>query len=240
MVNIFGDRGEDGAIGPVGEIGPRGAKGSKGDPGTSGIDDMCRWLPKLVLEQFQKDEMCCFTLEDPGKDLQKGAGGGYSTWLSHSKAKLNAVAIKPSKQIINISKTQNALRFENSLYKVDGAVISPIPFTSKHNYTCVCITFQVEGENDQFLFADWQNWSTTFRGVSASSKEVRIWGVKNNDELPYLSIPHKTKRSEWTTLLVEWSNINDNRRSYILNNKKAFTCQDVLFQLEESLMVLSS
>ena len=237
MVNIFGDRGEDGAIGAVGETGPRGAKGSKGDPGSGGIDDMCRWLPKLILEQFQKDEMCCFTLEDPGKYLKKGGGGGYSTWLSHSKAKLNAVAIKPSKQIINISKTQNALRFDHSLYKVDGVVISPI--TSKHNYTCVCITFQVEEENDQFLFADWQDWSTTFRGVSASCKEIRIWGVKNN-ELPYLSIPHETKRSEWTTLLVEWSNINGNQGTYILNNKKEsgnFTCQDVYFMVSATLSI---
>ena len=78
----------------------------------------------------------------------------YTTWLSHSKAKLNAVAMKPSKHILHISKTHNALVFENSLYKVDGAVISLLPYTSKRNYTCACITFQVEGENDQFLFAD--------------------------------------------------------------------------------------
>ena len=99
--------------------------------------------------------------------------------------------------------------------------------------------FQVEGENDQFLFADWQDWSTTFRGVSASSKEVRIWGVKNK-KLPYLSIPHETKRSEWTTLLVEWSNINNNQGAYILNNKKEsgnFTCQDVAFMVSATLSI---
>ena len=178
--------------------------------------------------------MCCFTLADPHKDLQIGAGGVYSTWLSHSKAKLNAVAMKPSKHILHISKTHNALVFENALYKVEGAVISPLPFSSNHNYTCVCITFQVEGEHDQFFFTNSQEGeilSTNFRGVSASNKEIRIWGVKNNEK-SYLSIPHKTKRTEWTMLLVEWSNINDNRGSYILNNKKelgAFTCQDVGF-----------
>ena len=55
--------------------------------------------------------------------------------------------------------------------------------------------------------------------------------MKNNEK-SYLSIPHETKRTEWTTLLVEWSNINGNRGSYILNNKQelgAFTCQDVGF-----------
>ena len=215
MVNIFGDRGKGnrglrGVPGPIGPSGPRGAKGRKGDAGVSGIDDMCRWLPKLVLDQFQQAEVCCFTLVEPHKDLIVGKGGVYKAWLSHSKAKLNAVAMYPSKHILHISTIHNALVFDHSLYKVDGAVISPLPYTSKRNYTCACITFQVDGENDQFLFADWQDWSTTFRGVSASSKEIRIWGVKNN-KLPYLSIPHETKRSEWTTLLVECSNINDNR-----------------------------
>ena len=114
-------------------------------------------MPKLVLEQFQTDETCCFALADPHKDLRVGTGGVYTTWISRSKAKKNAVAIKPSKHIIHISKTHNALRFENLLYKVEEVVISPLTYVSKRNYTCVCVTFQVEGENDQFLFADWQN-----------------------------------------------------------------------------------
>ena len=160
MVNIFGDRGKGSRglqriPGPIGPTGARGPKGRKGDTGISGIDDMCRWMSKLVLEQFQQDEVCCFTLADPHKDLIVGAGGVYSTWLSHSKAKLNAVAMKPSKHILHISKTHNALVFENALYKVE-VTISPLPFTSNHNYTCVCITFQVEGEHDQFLFTNWQ------------------------------------------------------------------------------------
>ena len=131
MVNIFGDRGKGnqglrGAPGPVGPMGARGPKSSKGDTGCGGIDDACRWMPKLVLEQYQKNETCCFTLKDPGIDLHVGPGGAYTTWISHSNAKLNAVTIHPSKQILHISKT--------------------LPFTSNHNYTCICVTFQVEGE----------------------------------------------------------------------------------------------
>ena len=86
---------------------------------------ICRWMPKLVLEQFQQDETCCFTLANQHKDLIVGKDGVYATWLSHSKAKLNAVAVRPSKHILHISKTHNALVFENSLYKVDDVVISP-------------------------------------------------------------------------------------------------------------------
>ena len=62
--------------------------------------------------------------------------------------------------------------------------------------------------------------------------------MKNNDK-SYLSIPHETKLTDWTTLLVEWSNINDNRGVYILNNKEevVFTCQDVAFMASATLSI---
>ena len=78
MVNIFGDRergpkGERGAPGPSGTSGSRGPKGLKSGPrksgGGGGIDDMCRWIPDLVLEQFQEREYCCFKIADVLKDL---------------------------------------------------------------------------------------------------------------------------------------------------------------------------
>lgn len=159
MVNIFGDRGKGtqglrGVPGSVGPTGDRGPSGKSGIAGVGGIADACRWIPKLVLKEFQKDEICRFTHADSSKHLQVGVGGAYTTWISHSNVKKNAVAVQPSKHILHISEKHNALVFENSLYKVDGAIISPLPYTSPHNYTCVCVTFQVEGENDQFIFAD--------------------------------------------------------------------------------------
>ena len=45
---------------------------------------MCRWIPGLVLEQFQKNETCCFKITDASKDLHVGAGGAYATWISRS------------------------------------------------------------------------------------------------------------------------------------------------------------
>ena len=235
MVNIFGDRGggreeekgSRGERGSIGPIGPRGGKGRKGDDGSGGIDDMCRWIPKLVLEQFQQDEVCCFTLADPHKDLIVGKGGAYTTWLSHSNTKKNAVADDhPSKQVLHISKTHNALVFDKSLYWVDDIfIVGP---TSDPCYTYICITFQIEGETDQFIVSNYHDEKDFFRGISASNKEIRIWGVKN-DEKKYLPIPHKTKRTEWTTMFVEWSNINGNQGSYTLNTKKelTFTCADI-------------
>ena len=141
MVNVFGDRGasSDGQPGPRG---PRGPKGLKGDPGKSGIDDICRWIPDLVLEQFQKHETCCFKMTDPSKDLQVGSGGAYITWIFRSAPEKNAVAIHPSKQVHYISKKQNALVFNKSLYTVGDVVLSP----ANPNYVYVCVTFQTDGE----------------------------------------------------------------------------------------------
>ena len=71
-----GSKGEDGRQGYPGAKGEHGPQGSKGDPGRSGIGDMCRWIPNLTLEQFQKNETCCFKLTDPAKDLQNPAVSG--------------------------------------------------------------------------------------------------------------------------------------------------------------------
>ena len=67
MVNVFGDRGASSANGQQGPRGPRGPKGPKGDSGgggDGGVDDMCRWIPDLVLDQFQEHETCCFKITD--------------------------------------------------------------------------------------------------------------------------------------------------------------------------------
>ena len=74
MVNIFGDRG---VSSDDQQPGPRGHRGVKGYPGRSVIDDMCRWMPDLTLEQFQKNETCCFRLTHPAKDLIKTVAGAY-------------------------------------------------------------------------------------------------------------------------------------------------------------------
>ena len=85
MVYAFGDRDASSDNKP----GPRGHRGLKGDPGKSGIDDMCRWIPDLRLEQFQRDKPAAFLLTDPAKDLIKTADGAFSSWIknkSHTKS----------------------------------------------------------------------------------------------------------------------------------------------------------
>ena len=235
MINIFGDResgsrGARGAPGPAGPPGPRGLKGAKGDPGKSGggggIDDMCRWVPDIVIRQFEEHETCCFKITDVSKDLHKGAGGAYVTWISRSASKKNAVADYPSKHVLHISKEQNALVFDKSLYYVDGIVVTPLA----PSYVYMCVTFQVEGEHDQTIVSNYDpaNPHTPFREISASNKEIRIWDAKTDSS--YVPIEHKTKKNEWTTVFVEWS---DHDGSYYVNGKEivgVFTCKGVGFQ----------
>ena len=114
MVNIFGDRESEpkGARGTPGPAGP--FKRLERSGGGGGIDDMCRWIPDLVLEQFQERETCCFKIADVSKDLHKGKDGAYVTWISRTASKKNAVAIHPSKHVLYISQKQNALIFDKS------------------------------------------------------------------------------------------------------------------------------
>ena len=177
MVNIFDDReggpkGARGAPGPARPPGSRGPAGLKGDPGkcgSGGIDDMCRCIPDLILEQFQERETCCFKIPDVSKDLHKDKDGAYVTWISRSASKKNIVAIHPSKYVLHISQKQNALVFDKSLYRVDDVVLVP----SHPSYVYVCVTFRTDCEQEQtIIFSyDLDNPGDAFREISASIKK---------------------------------------------------------------------
>ena len=229
-----GPRGEIGPAGPQGPAGPpgsRGTKGQKGDPGKSGhvgIDDMCRWMPDLVVEQFEKNETCCFKITDPSKDLHVDKGGAYIVWISRSELKKNAVAVHPSKRVLHITEKNNALVFDKSLYRVDDISLGPLA----PSYVYVCVTFQVDGENDQTIVTNYDsnNPDLPIREISASNREIRIWGAKTKTS--YVSIEHKTKKNEWTTLFVQWTK---HEGSFHVNGKEivgAFTCKKLESYLE--------
>ena len=173
-------------------------------------------MPNLVLEQFQKDELYCFTVSDPQQDLQVCTDGVYTASLYRATSKRNDGVVYPSKHVIHISKKHNGLSCENSLYTLRDTVISQY---SSQSYTCHCVTFQEEGVEDQFIVADWHEELPLFRGISASQKEILIWGVKSIGK-PYLPIPHETRKNQWATLLVEWCNIKAIRVTFIINTKE--------------------
>ena len=68
---------------------------------------------------------------------------------------------------------------------------------------------------------DSDNPDAPFREISASDKEM---GAKTKTS--YVPIEHETKKNEWTTVFVEWS---DHEGSFHVNGKEihgVFTCKD--------------
>ena len=50
-----------------------------------------------------------------------------------------------------------------------------------------------------------------------NNSEIKIWGVSNH-KLKYITIPYKIQRNTWTTIFVQYSNINHNRGTYVIND----------------------
>ena len=211
-VDIFGDCGTSSS-------GPRGPAGKDGF-------DIVKWLPKFILSQFRKsEEWCCFLINDPGKDLEK-SDESFVKWISRSDKKKNAVAIRASKSIKMIKEGHWGLNFNNSLYLTDDVDLSA-------DYTFACVTFQLGGENEQFIFNDFDGQGVEIiRGVSATRKSIIIWGVDNASG--YISIPFNINKDAWTTVLVEWLP-DKGQGTYIINNKEngTFTCNKIPFLVSD-------
>ena len=132
---------------------------------------------------------------------------------------MNAIQ-NPSKKVFHIPKTHNALVFIKSLHEVkDG-----------------CVTYMVLGDEDQTIISNYDedNPDFPFREISASNKEIRIRGAKT--KLSYVSIEHKAKETDWTTVFVEWS--NNGQCTVCVNGKVGtFTCQETLEVEEEQFSI---
>ena len=83
-----------------------------------------------------------------------------------------------------------------------------------------CVTFHLDGENEQSIFNDADGQVEIYRGLSATKTAMIIYGVDNANN--YISIPYQA--STWTTVLVEWLP-DKGQGQYIINNKSGtFTC----------------
>ena len=190
-----------------------------------------------MFQEFRKSESSCLLLKDPRYDLQESKGGSeYATWLlSRSESKPHAEAIYASSLVYCVRDGKYALAFKDNLYKINKITLSLIGL---HSYTVLVITFMIlGGEDEQFLISDWSGKGKLFRGIAASSKEIRIYGVTDQGGKDYLSIDYDLSRENWTTLTCFWSNIKKTGQ-YIINKQEksgTFHCQDVdpLFKLLE-------
>ena len=230
MVNIFGKedvrgkRGDRGPIGPMGSTGPQGPQGERGDPGTSGIVDLYNWLPSTVLENFQTDsEECCFIIRKSGDDIKKDKKGNIVSWKSKSNATLlggfvrfkRTAAITTQSQSIKSATYfpdgRGYLTLEKSMFQVKDVTLTS-------TYSFACVTFKVLGDAlDQCVVSNWQPQQDqyVFRGISASKREIRIYGCVNGKK-DYFTINHDS--TIWTTIFVEWTENVGNRGTFDIND----------------------
>jgi len=222
-----GDRGEQGPQGATGAVGPRGVQGVKGDPGTGGFEDICKWIPTSAIKGFREEEYECFLVRDLDIDIKR-EGDKIVRWRTRVLGSSDASAIHPcTKMEEPVDKSGGSLIFEGkNMYKVSYGGLTSCD--TANTYTSLCITFfvnssgQAVGEN-MFIVSDANPILPLFRGVSASSKEIRIHGVAGG----YLKIAHDC--TLFTTLLVVWTDVGDKIGSYIINKREhcgTFKCMD--------------
>ena len=241
MVNIFGKeaiQGKEGGRGPAGIEGKRGsrglqgergAQGERGEAGASGIVDLYNWLPYTMLTDFQTDsEEGCFLITKGNKDLEFD-GDKVTKWISrsltstlgrkHRTKKYGVISGEACKEIGYMPDDRGFIRLKKSIFKVDEVCLTNI-------YSFVCLTFKVSGDDpDQYIVSNWmeKKHGCVFRGVSASKEEIRIHGCVNGDK-DYITIKHNTEM--WTTLFIEWTELDGNRGTFDINNgdqKGSFT-----------------
>ena len=232
MVNIFG--GDDHQ---AGSEGPRGPKGKQGERGKSATD-LCTWLPDFILLEFRKIESCSYFFPKDGSGFSKSPKGVIEKLISHSPSPLvlsrpvDAVAVKPSQSTIEIpSKDRLAIQFNGStLYKSEGVKLSD----TGHAWVCLCVTFRVSAVYDQFIVSCGESSHVQFRGISATNRALRIWGVDDGGGRPFVHVPYP--KGSWVTVMVEWSNIGKRVGSLNINNGqtiKTFTCRKLDATLDE-------
>ena len=224
-----GKKGEKGEDGEQGLPGQPGKKGEQGEAGASGITDLFNWLPYTLLTNFQTDsEEGCFHITKGNKDLELD-DGKVTKWFSRSLAstlssrkrtkKCAVISGEPCKKIEYFSDGRGFLGLKKSIFKVHNVSLTD-------TYSCICITFKISGDvPDQYIVSNWETHAQgrVFRGVSASKNEIHIHGCVNGDK-DYVTIKHNTEI--WTTLFVEWTEVDGNRGTFDINNgeqKGSFT-----------------
>ena len=195
-------KGEQGPVGPrcpKGDQGLKGLQGLKGERGpdgppgkATGIDDMCKWIPDNAINEFERNEQVCLLITNPSNDLHKG-DKVYLTWVSRFTLGLNAKAddaARASKSVLHIADKKNALVFNKYFYWVDDVLLYP-----PNCCTAICVTFMVGGNEDMTIISDFSETNglqNPFCEISASSKEIRVWGV--NSKTSYVPIKYERKK----------------------------------------------
>ena len=192
------------------------------------MKDFCAWLPNTILNHLQEeDEICCFLLTDPAKDIKRNGKKQIVEWVNRNKkVGQNIIAEIPAAvDLIKIYGHQYALDFQRSRYWAPRMDL----FVCSTGYGYFCITFRVDSglgslvtnhkPNDPFH---------QYHEITVSTTDIRIHGWKNK-QMTFITIHHNC--SAWTTLFFEYHKINGKLQgSFIINTdqstEKSFSFDD--------------
>ena len=216
MVDVFGGSGGSVLIaktGPRGPKGPKGADGPRGPRGFGGsLRDLCMWLPNSVLQSLRRsDEIGCFLISDRAKDLIM-TNDVVTEWKSRSIAGVNLVADKGTREVEKIKDGSFALVFKENRYISENLHVLS---TLKGNSSFLCITFKVDGEDEQVLLSNFAD------GMEGDYCEIRVSATEIVLHLHSADEIIQRSSKEWTTLFVVCN--SDHSISYFNYNVNGVT-----------------
>ena len=197
----------------VRQRGIRGARGIRGRDGT--MSDLCTWMPQTLLLGLQTlDEIACYLLTDPKKDLVISKDRTIQKWISRNTLNaLNLYAEKPSSTLSVVVEGRYAITLYENRYVHDD-----VPFLTNLTDTngFLCVTFRVDGDGmETVLLSSYTNQDSPFREIRVTSTEIIInaTGHSITGEI----IQHAC--NEWTTLMLSYeAHAHLTSWSWTLNN----------------------
>ena len=192
-------------------------RGPRGFPGKSGsINDFCTFLPNTIIKQFREYDETAYIIdrENPENDFVRGRNKEILEWKNRNKSSPNLKAVHPSSELIQVG-IGYALSFDKNLYELIG-----FPMWCVNGYGYICVTFKVDGENEQSLITNYHHNDRfkQFHEISVSHQEIIFRGYMN-DKATQHTVQHNCRES--TTLFLDYTQTglkSNVEYTYILNN----------------------
>lgn len=162
------------------------------------------------------NEESAFIIDDsnPENDLVRGKKKEILEWKNRNKSHRNMEAIHPSSELIEAG-YGHALSFDKNLYRIYDLFIMAV--IDGYGYTC--ITFKVDGEDEQALITSYKDKDMlkTTHEISVNHQEIIFRGY-TNDKFIQHTVQHNCR--EWTTLFIDYAHNSQEsiEYTYILNN----------------------
>ena len=205
-----GPAGEQGERGERGETGPRGERGRRGERGPStaaSMEEMCKWMPHLILDNLQTyEEQCCLFIEDVSKDIVRDHDDYIRKWVSRTgRGNAESPGMRASGDLVAIpQRGRHALSFHRK--KTEYIIYDlPLLYHDKTSFGYICVTFRTSSAEDQALLTNYRDASSHFVEIYVTDQVIGIKMKKQGsgaEETFHYPIQHHNV--DWTTFYLEY------------------------------------